>query len=159
MHPGSCPRHQMRPPRPPRSIGRAISTVFPIAVILILLPPIAFASPPDPSWIAGIYDGGDGDDIVTLVYETSGSDAPALSHMLPPPSCLTETSFASIVYQQLPGDQSTGDPRSPPTIVPSHLFNSLPDYAPATSPSLAPVPAHPSPSSVRPDGGSTTDGT
>jgi len=37
---------------------------------LILLPVIAFASPPDPSWIAGIYDGADGDDVVTFVYET-----------------------------------------------------------------------------------------
>jgi hypothetical protein len=46
---------------------RALSPFLPIIVALILLPAVAFASPPDPSWIAGIYDGADGDDIVSLV--------------------------------------------------------------------------------------------
>src|SRR5215475_7429099 len=96
MHRDSCPQHQMQPTRRCRSIGRAIYTVLPIVVTVMLLPTIAFAIPPGPSWIAGIYDGGDADDIVTLVYETSGSNGPALSH-LPPLSRLTDASFASIV--------------------------------------------------------------
>ena len=69
----------MQPSRRYRSIGRAIYTVLPIVVTLMLLPTIAYATPPDPWWIAGIYDGVDGDDIVTLVYETSGSKAAARS--------------------------------------------------------------------------------
>jgi hypothetical protein len=36
-------------------------------VVLVALPVLAFASPPDPSWIAGIYDGADYDDVVVLV--------------------------------------------------------------------------------------------
>jgi hypothetical protein len=52
---------------------------------LILTAPIALASPPDPSWIAGIYDGADGDDVVTLVYETAGVEAVSLGSVLPLP--------------------------------------------------------------------------
>ena len=33
--------------------------------------PLAYASPPDPSWIRGVYDGADFDDVVVLL--TSGS--------------------------------------------------------------------------------------
>jgi len=38
--------------------------------ILVVLTPLAYASPPDPSWIRGLYDGGDFDDVVVLL--TSG---------------------------------------------------------------------------------------
>jgi len=34
-------------------------TFLSITVALILVVPIALASPPDPSWVAGIYDGAD----------------------------------------------------------------------------------------------------
>jgi hypothetical protein len=71
MHPLSCPRRQMLLIGRPRSTKREISALFPIVVALILLPPSAFASPPDPSWVSGIYDGADGDDIVSLVYDTT----------------------------------------------------------------------------------------
>src|SRR5215470_84366 len=116
MRSGLCPRPQTPSLALSRSTSRVSSTLLPVVLALILLPAVAFASPPDPSWIAGIYDGADGDDIVSLVYETSGSNAAALSHM-PPFPCLTETSFKRIV-RCLPGDQSTGGPRSPPTLVP-----------------------------------------
>lgn len=138
----------MQPSRRCRSIGRAIYTVLPIVVTLMLLPTIAFASPPDPWWIAGIYDGGDGDDIVTLVNETSGSNAAALSHA-PPLSRVTEASFASIVHQ-LPSCQSTGSPRSPPTVPFPCLFNSSPDYTLSTLSFLGPLPRHSSRSPVAP---------
>jgi hypothetical protein len=45
-----------------------IATFLSILVALILIVPIAFASPPDPSWIAGLYDGADGDDIGAFDY-------------------------------------------------------------------------------------------
>jgi len=44
----------------------------PLLLLMIpLLTPMAYASPPDPSWIHGMYDGGDFDDVVVLV--TSGA--------------------------------------------------------------------------------------
>jgi hypothetical protein len=41
--------------------------------LMIVLTPMAWASPIDPSWIKGVYDGGDFDDVVT--YLTSGTIA------------------------------------------------------------------------------------
>jgi len=64
------------------------------AVVLLLLlvvgtlTPMAYASPPDPSWIKGVYDDGDFDDVVVLV--TSGAAMVELAPLadlrpLPPP--------------------------------------------------------------------------
>jgi hypothetical protein len=41
--------------------------------LMVVLTPMAWASPIDPSWIKGVYDGGDFDDVVT--YLTSGTVA------------------------------------------------------------------------------------
>ncbi len=37
---------------------------------LLTLVPLAYASPPDPVWVGGIYDGGDYDDIVAAIGST-----------------------------------------------------------------------------------------
>ena len=49
-------------------------TFLPVIVTLVLLPLIAFASVPDPAWITGIFDGVDGDDVVTMVDDIAGLD-------------------------------------------------------------------------------------
>jgi hypothetical protein len=115
MRSGSYPRQQMRPPAPPRSMRRALSTFLPIIVALILLPAIAFASPPDPSWIAGIYDGADGDDIVILVYETAAAHGAERSDIAPLP-CLADISLEKIA-RGIPGGRFTRGPRAPPVRV------------------------------------------
>ena len=133
MRSGSCPRQQTPPPEPSRSIWRAILTLLPIAPTLILLPAIAFASPPDPSWIAGIYDGADGDDIVNLVYETLAAKTAAPSHVGPLP-CLPEISLEGLV-RSAPGNRFTRGPRAPPARCSpefASVFNSLPPPAPGT---------------------------
>lgn len=49
-----------------------------------LHPALAHASPPDPSWIPGIYDDADYDDVVLLVSSEAGSVAPtALDELRP----------------------------------------------------------------------------
>src|SRR5215468_12517977 len=80
MRSGSRPRASRTPltglyPSP----SRVNFTLLAVVLVLILLPVIAFASPPDPSWIAGIYDGADGDDIVMLVYKTAAVEAKAVA--------------------------------------------------------------------------------
>ena len=55
---------------PRRAPARALTLAVPallVAVALALLPALAHASPADPSWIAGVWDGADGDDVVVLV--------------------------------------------------------------------------------------------
>ena len=39
---------------------------------LLLLAPLAYASPPDPSWISGFYDDADFDNIIGLITVGSG---------------------------------------------------------------------------------------
>jgi hypothetical protein len=56
-----------------------------IAIALLALRSLAFASPPDPSWIAGFWDDADYDDVVNLITSTSASP---VSHppVVPSPS-------------------------------------------------------------------------
>ncbi len=68
-----------------------------LGVLLVLLvgglTALAYASPPDPSWIDGIYDGADYDDVVCLITLGSAAATPLLSAdvariptVAPPPS-------------------------------------------------------------------------
>jgi len=53
------------------------------------LPALAQASPPDPSWIPGIYDDADFDDVVTRVVSGTGSVGPGILdqlHVVLPPA-------------------------------------------------------------------------
>src|SRR5215467_10747861 len=127
MRPGSCPRQPLSPSVPSRSVRQAIAAALPIVLALILLPPLAFASPPDPSWVAGFYDGADGDDVVSLVYETSAANQVAPSHLGPLP-CLLDMNLDGIV-RNVPHCHFTRGSRSPPVIRSPKfvsIFNSLP---------------------------------
>ena len=48
----------------PRSAFHQTFVPLLLTVCLLTLVPLAYASPPDPSWIGGIYDNADGDDVV-----------------------------------------------------------------------------------------------
>jgi len=64
-------------------------TRWQILVLLLILalgslPTLGFASPPDPTWIAGIYDDADADDVVVLVTSTTSCDVTApVADLLP----------------------------------------------------------------------------
>jgi hypothetical protein len=40
--------------------------------VVVTLTPLAYASPPDPSWIGGLYDDSDFDDVVVLLTSSVG---------------------------------------------------------------------------------------
>jgi len=142
MRSGSRPRPQTPPTFPYRCTNRVSCTLLPVLLALILLPAIAFASPPDPSWIAGIYDGADGDDIVSLVYETSAANQTVPLHLGPLP-CLLAVCVDGIA-RYVPDGHFIRGPRSPPVLrAPEFVsvFNFLPpptsfSEAPVTRPSL-----------------------
>jgi hypothetical protein len=85
-----------------------------LAGLMIVLTPMAWASPVDPSWIKGVYDDGDFDDVV--IYLTSGTIAiPAL----PVNDLLPARAFVSA--DPVLGDRSAAapplashSPRAPP---------------------------------------------
>jgi Na+-transporting NADH:ubiquinone oxidoreductase subunit NqrD len=69
-------------------IPRALLAVVTLGV-LVVLAGLAYASPPDASWIPGIYDNADLDDVVVLVTTASGVVGPgdlAGLRVLPPPT-------------------------------------------------------------------------
>jgi hypothetical protein len=44
-----------------------------LAVLVLTLTPLAHASPPDQTWLSGLYDSGDYDDVVLLVLSNVGT--------------------------------------------------------------------------------------
>jgi hypothetical protein len=44
-----------------------------LAVLVLTLTPLAHAGPPDQTWLSGLYDDGDYDDIVLLVMSNVGA--------------------------------------------------------------------------------------
>ena len=52
-------------------LGILVVTLVLVIVALLALGPLAYASPPDQTWVAGIYDAADYDDVVSLLTDTS----------------------------------------------------------------------------------------
>jgi len=85
-------------------------------LVIPLLTPMAYASPPDPSWIHGLYDDGDFDDVVVLV--TSGSGVVELTLLAdvspaPPPVSWSVQSSDRPVSTESPGSLHS---RAPPAL-------------------------------------------
>jgi hypothetical protein len=75
--------------------------------LLVVLTPMAWARPVDPSWIKGIYDDGDHDDVVT--YLTSNAFGVPV---LPVYHAVLLLVFA-LLDPVLDGDRIASPPRSP----------------------------------------------
>jgi uncharacterized caspase-like protein len=59
--------------------------LLPILVVAIsVIIPLAYASPPDPSWVEGIYDDADFDDVVVFLTSGAGVVEPFLQVDLRP---------------------------------------------------------------------------
>ena len=69
---------------PPAHARVAAFTMLALAV----LPVLAYASPPDPSWCPGLYDDGDYDDVVILVTSATGDLVPDAPDVRPVDCCL-----------------------------------------------------------------------
>ncbi len=76
-----------------------------LVVALLSLLPLADASPVDPTWIPGLYDNGDGDDIVLLITNADAPPIPIGSFM----------AWSRIIVPVVPEpDTSVADCRSRP---------------------------------------------
>lgn len=85
------PAPSREPPAAARTAGLAIFTIGVIALVVIAqatLSAVAFASPSDASWIPGVYDAADYDDVVSLVMSATEHVAPVVPAVLEagPPS-------------------------------------------------------------------------
>ncbi len=58
--------------------------VMTVLVCLVALTPLAYATPTDPLWIAGVYDGADLDDVILTIVSADGvRERPALPLIRP----------------------------------------------------------------------------
>jgi hypothetical protein len=102
-------------------LHRAMKTfalaVVPSALILTslaLLLALAYASPPDPSWISGVYDDADYDDVVTLVMAgTAGVPTAIPTDSSPQPLLISEVP-PLVQSPVLPPLRFGRPPRAPP---------------------------------------------
>ena len=94
-----------------------VSTIAPILVLvalIITLTPLAQAGLPDPTWISGIWDGDDFDDVVGYITSATGlpSDPVACdSRPVPTSAVLKLSAFQAAVS----APRSASSPRAPPT--------------------------------------------
>src|SRR5262245_43238244 len=90
-------------------------TVVLLLATVALLTPLAQASPTDPTWIVGLYDAGDSDDVVLLVDSTFSTSADWRAAALPLTLATAELKPASRpgVYSGRPPLAFEG--RGPPT--------------------------------------------
>ena len=77
-----------------------------LLVVLLLLAPVALpgfahASPPDPTWIHGIYDDGDGDDVVSRIASGTGH-ARLVARLTPTPERMPLGLWASAAPPRAP---------------------------------------------------------
>ena len=86
-----------------------------LLLAVVLLTPLAYASPPDPVWVSGYFDDADYDDVVVLVTSSGAAVDPfPLIHESVIPTIADAA--APDEPQLIPGTVlSSSTPRSPPS--------------------------------------------
>ena len=94
----------------------ALLVLLAVLPALIVLTPLAYASPPDPAWISGYFDDADHDDVVVLVTSSGAAVEPFPIHrhgtVLVPAGSLAPVAAPAISSRPL----SRSTPRAPPTV-------------------------------------------
>jgi len=102
----------------PQMTARISALLVLVALLpaLVVLTPLAYASPPDPAWISGFFDDGDHDDVVVLVTSVGATLEPFPLRFecpaLPPAGRLWRIEVPAGDGQPL----SRSTPRAPPAV-------------------------------------------
>lgn len=100
-----------------RTLRPAVLELLLVVLVLVMpatLPALAYVSPPDPSWIYGIYDGADHDDVVVRVMSAAGNLSPGVPTDLLPIPLLLGTLPQSTERAPVTLSASAVRPRAPP---------------------------------------------
>jgi hypothetical protein len=95
--------------------GHRLVVVVTLVAVLCLVP-VAHGSPPDPTWIAGLYDNADFDDVVFLITSTPGVAERSVGCPLCPPRLVTSTLFATDSDTRPLSFRSSALSRAPPVV-------------------------------------------
>ena len=99
---------------PRRHIGPA-ALAFLLCVLVSSLSLLAYASPPDPSWVRGVYDDADFDGVICLIVTNAGLVADVVSVEERPDFVLIGTEVPRDDLSVAPVPSSSSQPRAPPT--------------------------------------------
>lgn len=83
-----------------------------LVLVALLAPVLAAANLPDPTWIPGMYDGGDADEILALVWDETPAIAAIAPTLLEPPALVIDP--ASPVAPAAPSVARAAASRAPP---------------------------------------------
>ncbi len=96
--------------------GLSLRVLVLILVALVLtLTPLAYADPPDPTWLAGFWDDDDFDDVVVYITSAAGLLHTPIAGELRPsvlPGVLKPSVFQAVAASV---PRSASSPRAPPT--------------------------------------------
>jgi hypothetical protein len=87
-----------------------------LVALTLTLTALAYASPPDPTWIPGLYDDDDFDNVVDFITSSSGFvDVPIITDLRPVEDLLAlQIHPADDIVACIP--HSAFGPRAPPTV-------------------------------------------
>src|SRR5262245_30414262 len=97
-----------------RHVGPAALS-FLLCILISSLSSLAYASPPDPLWVHGVYDNADFDDVVCLIVANTGLADRAVSVEGRPDFVLIEAEVPRDDLSVMPFLLSSSQPRAPPT--------------------------------------------
>ena len=83
-----------------------------LVLVALLAPVMAAANLPDPTWIPGMYDGGDADEILALVWDETPAIAAIAPTLLEPQAAVIDP--ASPVAHAAPSVVRAAASRAPP---------------------------------------------
>ena len=84
-----------------------------VLVALVALTPTAYASPPDPTWIPGLYDNADFDDVVLFIAGSLGVVDPSDRSFVRPPALVVGL-VVPHTFALTSRSLSSGPSRAPP---------------------------------------------
>lgn len=90
-----------------------------LVTALLVLPIVAFATPPDAVWVPGFYDGADGDDAVTLITESAAAQEGITFQPVHPPVS------SEVIVTRAPGTRESFPALRPPRGPPQSSFASV----------------------------------
>jgi len=95
------------------SLYRLIAIV--LAGVLATMAPVAHGSPPDPTWIAGIYDLADGDDVVGAITDgVAFSSSATIPSDVTPLRSSSPSPCSALLAPSRPPVRSSHADRAPP---------------------------------------------
>lgn len=86
-----------------------------LLAVLVILTPLALASPPDPLWTGGVFDAADFDDVVVAVTSADGATDGVVPRVIPVPLPALGTVSLLSAIDPACGALSVSQGRAPPT--------------------------------------------